>query len=216
MDDATHSPPAAHSPDHEEGSETAGQSRRRRANAVTVLVIGILFLAGAGIVGLYGGEAPSPELESSVITTEDPTHRVFLENQRGQTLWVYDVWTADTPPEQYQGLSGTEALPADTGLLFIYDREAADRAIVMREMEYPIDVIFIDGSGTVTAVHSAEPEPGVPETDLTQYAGRARWILEVPHGTATRHAIVPGTSVRITGPDHPSAPQSVTSHERDL
>jgi uncharacterized membrane protein (UPF0127 family) len=115
---------------------------------------------------------------------------------------------ADTDSERYKGLSGTETLPADTGLLFVYDQEAADRAIVMREMHYPIDIVFIDGSGTVTAVHSAAPEPGVPDDELTHYSGRARWILEIPHGTAERHAIVPGTSIQITGPTHAFDPQS--------
>lgn len=72
---------------------------------------------------------------SEFIDNDSPFHRVFFENQRGQTVWVPDVWTADTPLERYQGLSGTETLPADTGLLFVYDREAANRAIMMGEMD---------------------------------------------------------------------------------
>jgi uncharacterized membrane protein (UPF0127 family) len=157
----------------------------------------------------------SPGLESSVINEDSPSHRVFFENQRGQTLWVAAVWVADTGPERYQGLSGTASLPADTGLLFVYDQEAADRAIVMREMHYPIDVVFIDGSGTVTTVRSATTEPGVPDDELTHYTGRARWILEVPHGTAERHAIVSGTSVRITGPTHAFDSQRELPPERE-
>jgi uncharacterized membrane protein (UPF0127 family) len=182
---------------------------------VAALVIGVTFLAVAGAVTFSDGVAESPGLESSVISDEPPIHRVFFENQRGQTLWVYDVWVAETGPERYRGLSGTTRLPADTGLLFVYDQEAADRAIVMREMNYPIDIVFIDGSGTVTAVHSASPEPDVPEDELTHYSGRARWILEIPHETAERYAIVPGIPARITGPTHAFAPQLALTAGRD-
>ncbi len=146
---------------------------------MAALVIGVAVLAIAGAVTFSSAFAESPGLESSVISDVPPTHRVFFENQRGHTLWVYDVWVAETGPDRYQGLSGTATLPADTGLLFVYDQEADDRAIVMREMNYPIGIVFIDGSGTVTTVYSASLEPGVPEDDLTHYSGRARWILEV-------------------------------------
>jgi hypothetical protein len=141
---------------------------------------------------------------------------VFSENQRGHTLWVHNVRVAEIGSERYQGLSGTATLPADTGLLFVYDQGADDRAIVMREMNYPIDIVFIDGSGTVTAVHSALTEPDVPEDDLLHYSGRTKWILKIPYGTAGRHAIVPWTSVRITGSTYSFDSQLVINREREL
>ena len=215
MADKSHSVSTAGPSDREDLGGTSVSVSARRTTVVAVLVVGATVFAVAIAAVLSGAGASSPELESSVINEDSPSHRVFFENQRGQTLWVYDVWVADTGPERYQGLSGTESLPADTGLLFVYDQEAADRAIVMREMHYPIDVVFIDGSGTVTTVRSATPEPGVPDDELTHYTGRARWILEVPHGTAERHAIVSGTSVRITGPTHAFDSQRELPPERD-
>ena len=208
MYNPTHAEPTVDSPDCEKTAGAPIPIFERRATVVAALVIGATVFTVAGAVFVLGAGASPSELESSVIDDKPPNHRVFFENQRGQILWVYDVWVADTDSERYQGLSGTETLPADTGLLFVYDQEAADRAIVMREMHYPIDVVFIDGSGTVTAVHSAAPEPGVPDDELTHYSGRARWILEIPHGTAERHAIVPGTSIQITGPTYAFDPQS--------
>jgi hypothetical protein len=59
------------------------------------------------------------------------------------------------------------------------------------------------------------PEPSVPDDELTHCAGRARWILEGPHGTAERHAIVPETSVRITGPVYAFDAQREVSPEGD-
>jgi len=215
MNDSAPSTPTADPPDFEGRDQRLPDITQLRTTAVAALVIGVAVLAIAGAVTFSGSFAESPGLESSVISDGPPTHRVFFENQRGQTLWVYDVWVADTGPERYQGLSETEILPTDTGLLFVYDQEAADRAIVMREMHYTIDIVFIDGSGKVTAVRSAPPETGVPNDELKHYTGRARWILEIPHGTAERHAIVPETSVRITGPTHSIDPKSPINTAHD-
>jgi len=215
MNDLAPSTPTADPPDPEESDQKLPDMPQLRATLVAVLVIGVAILAIAGAITFPGIFAESPGLESSVILDESPTHRVFFENQRGHTLWVYDVWVAETGPERYRGLSGTATLPADTGLLFVYDQEADDRAIVMREMNYPIDIVFIDGSGTVTTVHSVSSESGVPEDELTHYSGRARWILEIPHETAERYAIVPGVSARITGPTHTFDPQLARTSERD-
>jgi hypothetical protein len=175
--------------------------RFRRSTRSARLLICVVSLVVAGFLVLSGGvAAPVPPATASVITDEEPTHRVFFENQRGQSLWVYDVWVADTPQERYQGLSDTEMIPEDHGLLFVYNQEADRRTSAMRGMRYPIEIVFIDGTGTVRAVHSAVPEPGTAESDLTRYAGRARWVLEIPHRSADRHAIVPGTMVRFSGP----------------
>jgi hypothetical protein len=216
MNDSALSTPTADPPDSEESDKRLPDNAQLRATLVVALIIGVTVLAIAGAVTISGTFAESSGLESSVISDGPPTHRVFFENQRGHTMWVYDVWVAGTGPERYQGLSETTTLPTDTGLLFVYDQEADDRAIVMREMNYPIDIVFIDGSGTVTVVHSALTEPAVPEDDLTHYSGRAKWILEIPHGTAERHDIVPGTSVRITGSTHSFDSQLVINREPDL
>ena len=191
-------------------------SRFRRSTRLALLLTGVVTLVVAGLLVLSGGvAAPVAPATTSVILEEEPTHRVFFENQRGHTLWVYDVWVADTPRERYQGLSETDVLPRDHGLLFVYDQEVATRTFVMRGMHYPIDIVFIDGRGTVTAVHSAAPEPGVAEGDLTRYAGRARWVLEIPHRSADRYYIVPGTTVRITGPAYAVTPQAAPVSDGD-
>jgi hypothetical protein len=192
------------------------QSRFRRSTRSALLLIGVITLVVAGLLVLSGGvAAPVAPATTSVILKEAPTHRVFFENQRGHTLWVYDVWVADTPRERYQGLSETDALPRDHGLLFVYGQETDRRTFVMRGMRYPIDIVFIDGTGTVTAVHSAVPEPGTAEGDLTRYAGRARWVLEIPHRSADRYYIVPGTTVRITGPASTVTPRAASVSDGD-
>jgi uncharacterized membrane protein (UPF0127 family) len=183
-----HSPLLVDLPETRPEAESTTQSRSRRSTRSALFLIGVVTLVVAGLLVLSGGvAAPVSPATKSVILEEEPTYRVFVENQRGHTLWVYDVWVADTPRERYQGLSETDTLPEDHGLLFVYDQEADRRTFVMRGMRYPIDIVFIDGTGTVTAVHSAVPEPGTAEADLTGYAGRAKWVLEIPHRSADRY-----------------------------
>ena len=81
----------------------------------TLVVAGLLVLSG-------GVAAPVSPATTSVILEEEPTHRVFVENQRGHILWVYDVWVADSPRQRYLGLSETDTLPRDRGLLLVYDQ----------------------------------------------------------------------------------------------
>ncbi len=49
---------------------------------------------------------------------------------------------ADDPQERYQGLSNRVELPANTGMLFIFD-EYEPRTFVMRHMNFPLDIIWI-------------------------------------------------------------------------
>ncbi|NGM70113.1 DUF192 domain-containing protein [Natronolimnobius sp. AArcel1] len=85
---------------------------------------------------------------------------------------------ADTSDLRYLGLSDTDELPTDRGMLFTYD-SVADRTFVMREMDFGIDIIYADADGTITEIHHApEPEPDEDGTDQ-RYPGRGQYILEV-------------------------------------
>ncbi|WP_087714819.1 DUF192 domain-containing protein [Natronolimnobius baerhuensis] len=85
---------------------------------------------------------------------------------------------ADTPALRYLGLSDTDDLPTDRGMLFVYD-SVADRTFVMRDMDFGIDIIYADAEGTITDIHHA-PAPEPDEDGETQrYPGRGQYVLEV-------------------------------------
>ena len=102
MYNPTHAEPTVDSPDCEKTAGAPIPIFERRATVVAALVIGVAVFAVAGAVFLLGVGASSTELKSPVIDDNPPTHRVFFENQRGQILWVYDVWVADTDSERYR------------------------------------------------------------------------------------------------------------------
>jgi uncharacterized membrane protein (UPF0127 family) len=95
---------------------------------------------------------------------------------------------ADTPELRYTGLSDTESLPEDRGMLFVYG-SVADRTYVMREMDFGLDIVFADADGTITTIHEV-PEPGPDEDGNAQeYAGRGQYVLEVNRGWSDDHGV---------------------------
>ena len=152
---------------------------------VAALIGGVLVVTLIGGV-LVGGPAVD-SAETATVTIVDAATTA--------PLVTYEVSIADTYAARLRGLSGTEALPAGSGMLFVHPREDT-HAYVMREMAYPIDIIFIDTAGTVTTIHTAAPED-VPESQLTRYRGTGRYVLEVPAGSAARHDVTVGDRVRL-------------------
>lgn len=58
---------------------------------------------------------------------------------------------ADTPAERERGLSGKESLPEGHGLLFIFDKPDL-YGFWMKEMNFPIDVVWLDESMVVVDI----------------------------------------------------------------
>jgi uncharacterized membrane protein (UPF0127 family) len=120
------------------------------------------------------------------------TTTVDLVAENGTTLATVDVWVADTFAKRYTGLSDTTALKEGEGMLFVHESEG-NHAYVMRNMDFPLDMVFVAENGTITRIHHAPlPPEGTSGSDLTQYSGRARYVLEVPMGYTNRTGVEAG------------------------
>jgi len=104
----------------------------------------------------------------------------------GQTIAV-DV--ADDEAERKAGLGGRQSLDEGTGMLFIFDSN--DRqGIWMKDMEFPIDVIWLSADKKIVHIESdMQPDsyPAVFRPDEN-----ARYVIEVPAGFAAKHHIHEG------------------------
>jgi len=101
---------------------------------------------------------------------------------------------AATPAERAQGLSGKDALSENEGMLFVFDR-ADYHAFWMKDMRFPLDIIWIDDNRVVVdmathALPSSFPASFVPVEP-------ARYVLEVSAGFADRHKIRVGDRVEF-------------------
>lgn len=152
----------------------------------TVVLVSVLLLAGGGVGAYEFGYLSSGNYERTTVTVgEDGTN---------DTLATVNVRVADTFEKRYTGLSNTESLDDDEGMLFVHDSEG-QHAYVMRDMNFSLDIVFIDANGTITAIHHARL-PDDPDGQLTRYEGRGKYVLEVPHNYTIRHGIRVGDRVR--------------------
>jgi uncharacterized membrane protein (UPF0127 family) len=107
----------------------------------------------------------------------------------GDTLGSVTAAIAETSEEWTTGLSETESLPEDWGMLFV-DETAKDRSFWMKDMEFGLDIIFIDEEKRITEIlHAEAPGPDEDGTE-TLYTGYAQYILEVNYDWTTRHDVL--------------------------
>lgn len=107
---------------------------------------------------------------------------------------------ADTALKRTKGLQDHEPLAMDEGMLFIFD-DPRETTFVMHNVDFPLDIIFIAGNGTVVNVEEAKVEqPGTSEGDLVRYHsdGEVKWVVEMNMGLCQRYGIGPGTHVKIS------------------
>jgi hypothetical protein len=123
--------------------------------------------------------------------------RVDLRWQGGSESFTVEL--ADSPDERSRGLMFRTDMAADAGMLFVY--ESPRRAqFWMKNTLIPLDMIFADGTGRVTHVHS-NAIPG-DETPIDGGSGVV-FVLEINGGLAERLGIAPGADLR-----HPAIAQA--------
>lgn len=101
---------------------------------------------------------------------------------------VLNVELAKTEAEQARGLSGRNSLPADHGMLFIFDNEDY-WAFWMNGMRFPLDIIWFNaGRQTVFIEQSLQPCP--PDVCSTfGPTAKAMYVLEVNAGFVAGHNV---------------------------
>ncbi len=109
---------------------------------------------------------------------------------------TFKLEIARTPDELARGLQGHAPLAADEGMYFILGKPQR-ASFWMKDVTYPIDIIFIDGEGVVD--HVAHSVPPCEETPCPVYRSRSDVtnVLEVAAGTARRLQIEPGTHIGV-------------------
>ena len=114
----------------------------------------------------------------------------------------YSVDLAVLPEERRQGLSGRESMAPDAGMLFVFEEEQLLH-FWMKEMHFPLDIIWIDAQCRLVSVAADVPTPppdaGNEEIPRAQSPSPARFVLEVNAGEAARNGLSPGDPVEFRG-----------------
>jgi len=135
------------------------------------------------------GAAMAAGLSACVARATAPS--VELKGQR------FDVEIADTEPTRERGLMFRDSMPADHGMLFLFD-DLAVRTFWMKNCHMPLDILYFDqnykfvsAQERVPACHS-EPCPVYPSE------GAAKYVLELNAGMADKLGIKPGDTLKVS------------------
>ncbi len=109
---------------------------------------------------------------------------------------VVRVEIVRTPEERAQGLMFRESLPADRGMLFVFE-EPDHQSFYMKNCFFPQDWIFMDGSGRVVEVMADRPPCPADPCPTWVSREKALLVLEVNGGAAKRHGIEPGVQLGL-------------------
>ena len=155
----------------------------RRAHAVLLFATLALFASGVG----YAQIAPLEDLANF------PSAK--LEIRDGKTVrHVFQVWLADSPQRQAQGLMFVRSLPELRGMLFVHD-DPKPISMWMKNTYIPLDMVFIGPKGRIQQI----VEQTTPHSlDIIRSNEPALAVLEIAGGEAKRLGLRAGQ--RVTHP----------------
>ncbi len=126
-----------------------------------------------------------------------PRSEVRVETADGR--YVFQVWIADNNQSRQQGLMFIKELPADQGMLFLFERPEF-ASFWMKNTTVSLDIVFISPGGLV--VNIAHNTPPLSLAPIESVAPVTR-VLELAAGTAARLGLVAGDRVRYPVPAAP-------------
>lgn len=141
--------------------------RQRLAVVVGIVIAGFLFL-----ILLFWILLPKSNLHT--VTINDQTFRVEL---------------ADSDDERTLGLSGSEPLGQKRGMLFEFETNGF-WGIWMKDMNYPIDIIWLNERKSVVHIEQYITPESYPRTFMPPVP--ARYVLELEADATEKYGIKQG------------------------
>lgn len=146
----------------------------------------ILILITAGLGGGAGLLYLNHQTKS--ILLEEASTTLSIEGR------VFNIEIADTTPTRTRGLSGKANLSENEGMLFVFTT-TGHHHFWMKEMNFPIDIIWLDEDKKIVDItHSLHPET-YPETYTS--ITPAKYVLEIKAGLSEQYKFKIGTQVKF-------------------
>jgi hypothetical protein len=165
------------------------------------VVIGLFFMKNSvDTANFTAQQLPSVESvdividqsSSTVITVGEFTNLIPLT--LGSVSLMGSI--ADTDDERAQGLSGTNEIPAEVAKVFIFET-AAKWSFWMKDMNYPIDIFWLDENGVVVHIEESVSPETYPEKSFMPPVP-ALYVIETKAGFAQGNNIMVGISADMT------------------
>ena len=105
---------------------------------------------------------------------------------------------AKSDKDRMKGLSGRNSLPEDQGMLFIFEKKGK-YGFWMRDMKFPLDIIYMDDNTVVYLVENASAGAQAPNLTIYTPDTEANRVLELNAGGAKKYGIKKGTKITFKG-----------------
>ena len=107
-----------------------------------------------------------------------------------------------TKAEAEKGLMYREILPEGTGMLFVFNKETP-HYFWMKNTLVNLDMLFIGEDKTVNQAWENVPRSYVytPDNQVAIRGGMAKYVLEIPAGSITKHKIEVGSEINFDDTD---------------
>ncbi len=146
-------------------------------------------------------EVPRDYTAPLTVQTGLPVTDLVLRGSKGEATFKIEI--ASDFESRRIGLGGRTEFKSGTGMLFVHPITST-YGYWMKDVAFPIDMIYIDFGGKVAALHRMKPDPRREGEDPTMYQNRLKqyssnrpvnFALEVPAGTIDALGITLGRMV---------------------
>ena len=155
-------------------------------NALFVLLIIGLFFSS-----MYGFKCLVTKVCGEVMIDKFVRHDITVLMPKG----ALEAELADTRASRELGLSGRTSMGDDEGLLFAFDKPGR-YGFWMKDMQFPLDIIWINENGIVVSIERGLTPESYPKTFMNQ--SEASYVLEINAGLAERFGLYLGSKVKMT------------------
>jgi uncharacterized protein len=128
-------------------------------------------------------------------------YQYFFQEKKYQTIDILtpngltiNAKVADTPEKRTLGLSGSDPLGNNEGMLFIFPT-AGRYGFWMKNMLFAIDIIWIDQDGIIVHIENNVPPESFPQSFISPVD--AVYVLEISAGMSSRFGLTVGERVSI-------------------
>ena len=122
--------------------------------------------------------------------TQPKSNLPTITMQIGRQTFILEI--ADTEPLRNTGLMNRDSMPANHGMLFVFQEEIP-REFWMKNTRIPLDILFLDGNGKVVASKSMKPY----DLNTTTSEAPAKYAIELNAGAATSSGVAVGDQLNI-------------------
>lgn len=108
----------------------------------------------------------------------------------------YTLRVADTPQLRSQGLSSTESLPQNEGMLFVF-KTPNHACFWMKDMKYSLDMIWLDENKKVVNVAANISPSTYPDENFCSRTKKALYVIELNAGEIENARIFLGQTLKF-------------------